>query len=109
MFRRVITVFILAAIAGAQQTPSSGSTASDLVKQGEKLNDEGKQDEALALYNKALQMSPDLYEAHFEAGIALDLKGDYAAAREHFTKAIEIASPESRQQALRAMAMSYAF
>jgi tetratricopeptide (TPR) repeat protein len=50
-----------------------------------------------------------LYEAHLDAGIALDLKGDYAAAREHFTKAIEIALPDSRQQALRAMATSYAF
>lgn len=110
MFRRIITVFTLAAIAGAQQMPSSsGGMAADLVKQGEKLNAEGKLDDALDLYNKALQLSPDLYEAHLDAGITLDLKGDYRAARQHFTKAIEIASPESKQQSLRAMAMSYAF
>jgi tetratricopeptide (TPR) repeat protein len=41
--------------------------------------------------------------------MALDLKGDYAAAREHFAKAIEIAPANSKQQALRAMAISYAF
>jgi tetratricopeptide (TPR) repeat protein len=110
MFRRIIIVFILAAVAGAQQMPSSsGGSAADLVKQGEKLSAEGKQGEALALYNKALQLSPDLYEAHLDAGITFDLQGDYKAAREHFTKAIDVASPDSKQQALRAMAMSYAF
>ena len=81
----------------------------DLVKQGRKLNSEGKQDEALALYQRALQTSPELYEAHLEAGIALDLKGDYADARRHLAKAIELAKPETKAQALRSMAMSYAF
>lgn len=109
MIRRAVTIFMLAAVAWAQQPPSAPGSAADLVKQGEKLNAEGKQDEALALYDKALQQSPGLYEAHLDAGIALDLKGDYVAAREHFTKAIEVAPPDSRQQALRAMAMSYAF
>ena len=110
MLQRILGVFCLAAIAWTQQQPSaSGGSPADLVKQGEKLNEEGKQDEALALYDKALHQSPGLYAAHLNAGIALDLKGDYAAAREHFSKAIEIAAPDSRQQALRAMAMSYAF
>ncbi len=79
------------------------------MKQGEKLNSEGKQDEALGLYRQALEMSPNLYEAHLDSGIALDLKGNYTEAREQFSKAIELAPPESKQQALRAMAMSYAF
>lgn len=109
MVRRILVVFFLTAVASAQQPPSVPSSPADLVKQGEKLNAEGKQDEALALYAKALQQSPGLYEAHLDAGIALDLKGDYAAARQHFTKAIEVAAPDSKQQALRAMAMSYAF
>jgi tetratricopeptide (TPR) repeat protein len=108
---RTLTVFLLTTLVWAQQAPSAPvpGSAADLVKQGEKLNSEGKQDEALALYKKALRESPALYEAHLDAGIALDLKGDYAAAREHFTHAIGIAPPESKQQALRAMAMSYAF
>jgi tetratricopeptide (TPR) repeat protein len=109
MARKIFSTFILAVVAWAQQSPPVPGSPADLVKQGEKLNAEGKQDDALALYNKALQQSPSLYEAHLDAGIALDLKGDYAAAREHFTKAIEIAPPDSRQQALRAMAVSYAF
>ena len=63
----------------------------------------------MKLYHQALQKSPDLYEAHLESGIALDLKGDYAAAREHLNKAIEVATPDQRNRALRVMAVSYAF
>jgi tetratricopeptide (TPR) repeat protein len=84
-------------------------TAIDLVKQGEKLNSEGKQDDALALYRQALEMSPNLYEAELATGIAFDLKGNYSAARQHLDKAINLAAAENEQQARRAMAISYAF
>jgi tetratricopeptide (TPR) repeat protein len=113
MFRIVCTLFLLAAFSFAQEPapdkpPVPGSPA-DLVQQGEKLSQAGKQDEALALFTRALDKSPDLYEAHLAMGEALDLKGDYAAAREHFTKAIEAAPAASKAQALRAMGVSYAF
>jgi tetratricopeptide (TPR) repeat protein len=104
---RTLFLLFLTCVAAAQQTPTPSAT--DLVKQGEKLNSEGKQDEALALYRQALEMSPNLYEAHLDSGIALDLKGSYPEAREHLNKAIELAPPESKQQALRTMAISYAF
>jgi tetratricopeptide (TPR) repeat protein len=104
---RTIVFLLLTGACCAQQTPAP--TAPDLVKQGEKLNSEGKQDDALALYHKALEISPNSYEAHLASGIALDLKADYFEARQHFAKAIEVAPAESKQQALRAMAMSYAF
>lgn len=99
--------------AGAQQAavaqaPVPGS-AEDLVKQGEKLSHEGKQEEALALYDRALEKSPDMYEAHLAAGMALDLKGDYPAAQQHFTKAIEVAPDNLKQQAQRSLAFSYTF
>jgi tetratricopeptide (TPR) repeat protein len=42
-------------------------------------------------------------------GEALDLKGDYAEARNHLSKAIDAAPADSKSQALRAMAVSYAF
>jgi tetratricopeptide (TPR) repeat protein len=109
MLKRIIAVLVLAGIAAAQQGPSVLAGAADLVKQGEKLDAEGKHDEALALYQKALREAPELYEAHLDAGITLDLKGDYGAARQHFNKAIEVAPPESKQQSMRALAMSYAF
>ena len=106
LFACFIALICLQTVARAQAAPAD---AQALVKQGQKLNSEGKQDDALKLYHQALQKSPDLYEAHLESGIALDLKGDYAAAREHLNKAIEVATPDQRNRALRVMAVSYAF
>jgi tetratricopeptide (TPR) repeat protein len=110
---RLLVILFLLYAAFAQQpasvpAPAPGSPE-DLVRQGEKLSHEGKQDEALALYNRALDKAPDFYQGHFLAGVALDLKGDYAAAHEHFNKAIELATPDAKQQALRALAISYTF
>jgi tetratricopeptide (TPR) repeat protein len=102
----LIALICLPKIAPAQAAPTE---AQALVKQGQKLNSEGKQDDALKLYQQALEKSPELYEAHLESGIALDLKGDYAAGREHLQKAIELASPDQKNRALRVMAVSYAF
>src|SRR5208337_5059953 len=97
----------------AQSSTPQGSTKTDdaleLVKQGQKLNSEGRQDEALALYDRALQLSPDLYQAQLASGIALDLEGKYQEARVHFAKAVALATPEQKTQALRTMAVSYAF
>jgi len=113
MGRIVATLFLLAAFSLAQQTapakPPVPGSAADLVQRGEKLSHDGKQDEALALYRQALDKSPALYEAHLGMGVALDLKGDYAAARDHFSQAIDLAPSDSKAQALRSMAVSYAF
>jgi len=79
------------------------------VKQGQKLNSEGKQDEALALYARALQLSPNLYQAELASGMALDLEGKYTQARVHLAKAISLATPEQKIPALRSMGVSYAF
>lgn len=99
----------LPAQTAAPQSPSKTSDALELVKQGQKLNSEGKQDEALALYTRALQESPDLYQAQLASGMALDLEGKYEEARTHLAKAIAVATPEQKVQALRTMAVSYAF
>jgi tetratricopeptide (TPR) repeat protein len=95
--------------AAKAQTPASSDDVQALVKQGQKLNSEGKQDEALKLYQQALEKSPNSYEAHLESGVALDLQGDYAAARKHLQKAIDVAPPDQKNRALRVMAFSYAF
>jgi tetratricopeptide (TPR) repeat protein len=95
--------------AARAQAAAPSDDAQALVKQGQKLNSEGKQDEALRLYKQALEKSPNSYEAHLESGVALDLKGDYAAAREHLTKAIDVAPADQKNRALRVMAFSYAF
>src|SRR5262252_8476336 len=111
--RRVIFPFLLTACCVAQQpapkeAPIPGSAA-DLVQRGVKLSRDGKQDEAIALYRQALAKTPGFYPAHLETGAALDLKGEYAKAQEHLTKAVEVAPADSKEQALRALAFSYAF
>ncbi len=108
----ITTIFLVHAALAQQQAPAQApapGSAADLVQQGQKLSHDGKQDEALAFYKQALDKSPDFYEAHLSAGAALDLKGDYTEAQEHFTKAIEVAPSDSKQQAQRALAFSYTF
>jgi tetratricopeptide (TPR) repeat protein len=88
---------------GQQQQP-------EFVKHGQQLIRDGKPDEALALYRKTLQTSPDSVPANIAAGSVLDLMGKGEEARKYFSKAIEIAdTPEHKAGAQRAMAMSYAF
>ena len=112
---REVSIFLAALLVACmvqatlgQETSPPGS-AQDLVKQGQKLNSEGKQDEALKLYRQALAKSPNSYEAHLESGIASDLKGDYTAAREHLQRALNVAPVDKKNTALRVMAISYAF
>ena len=82
----------------------------EFVKQGQQLIREGKPDEALALYRKTLQATPDSVPANIAAGIVLDLMGKGEEARKYFAKTIEVAdTPEHQAGAQRAMAMSYAF
>ena len=82
----------------------------EFVKQGQDLIREGKSDDALALYRKTLQTSPDSLPANIAAGSVLDLMGKGDEARKYFAKAIEIAdTPEHKAGAQRAMAVSYAF
>ncbi len=107
----LITAMFLLAVASLFPQATTGQTdPMALVRQARKLNSEGKQDDALALYEQALKASPNLVEAHEGAGVVLDLKGQYTEARRHFEKAIEAAAtPQAKSRAQRDMAMSYAF
>jgi len=100
--------------AAASQSTTATNTnkaeeATQLVKQGQKLAEQGKSDEAFALYQRALEIDPELYLAQLYTGVALDLQGKYTEARTHLQKAIELASEDQTVQALRVMAVSYAF
>ena len=87
-----------------------GQGQPEFVRQGQQLIRQGKPDEALALYRRELETSPDSLPAHNAAGVVLDLMGRGEEARKHFAKAIEAApSPQARASAQRAMAMSWAF
>jgi tetratricopeptide (TPR) repeat protein len=94
----------------APQAPASkAADAMELVKQGQKLVADGKIEEAVALYQRALQEAPDLYDAHLYLGVAYDLQAKYPEAHQQLLKAIELASEAQTIQALRVTAVSYAF
>jgi tetratricopeptide (TPR) repeat protein len=94
----------------ALQAPAAPPTDPiDLVKQGRKLVADGRIDEGLALYDKAIAASPDLLDAHLAAGIALDLTLDFRRARAHLSKALELSTADERAQVLSSLAVSYAF
>lgn len=100
--------FVFAAALFAQ--PPGRGPQSELLRQGQQLVRQGKQEEALALYRQELQNSPDSVPANNAAGVVLDLMGRGAEARKYFAKAIEVAAtPQAKAGAQRAMAMSYAF
>jgi tetratricopeptide (TPR) repeat protein len=92
---------ILFAATAAAQNPQPRP-----VQPGQQLIREGKLSEALALY----QQTPDSVQSQNAAGVVLDLMGRYPEARQHFTKAIEMATtPQAKANAERSLAMSYAF
>lgn len=94
---------LFAQVPAQQQQP-------EFIKQGQQLMREGKMDDALALYRKTLQFSPDSVPANLAAGSVLDLTGQGEEGREYFAKAIQVAdTPERAAMGQRAMAMSYAF
>jgi tetratricopeptide (TPR) repeat protein len=80
-----------------------------LIKEAEQFVEEGKLPEALAVYRKAIAAEPKLVDAHLGAGRTLDLTGQHAEARKHFATAIDLATAETKPQALTSMAISYAF
>ena len=52
----------------APGAPAPTSETAELVKQAQQLNSEGKQDDALATYRKALEISPNDVDAHLGMG-----------------------------------------
>ncbi|HXH05831.1 MAG TPA: tetratricopeptide repeat protein [Vicinamibacterales bacterium] len=95
---------------GQQQAPAVPGPAGDLLKQGQQKLREGQLTDALELFRRAADAAPEHQQPHLQAGIVLDLLGRYADARQHLSKAIDLArTPQERSRAMRTMAMSYAF
>ena len=96
------------AISAAAQQPAPSAT--DPLTEGQQKLRQGQPAEALAIFKKVIAETPDSYQAHNQAGVALDLLGQYDEARAHFGKAIAAAPDwEAKSRAMRNMAMSYAF
>ncbi|MBF0319532.1 MAG: tetratricopeptide repeat protein [Nitrospirae bacterium] len=56
--------------------------------EGNRLNREGKYDEAIKKYEEALKKTPDSDALNYNMGTAYYRKGDYQKAIEHFTKSM---------------------
>jgi tetratricopeptide (TPR) repeat protein len=112
--RAILLVSLFVLYLPSSATLSSRATNQEqqpeFIKQGQQLMREGKLQEALALYLRTLQISPDSFPANVAAGNVQDLLGRSEDARLYFAKAIQLAdTPERKVIAQRAMAMSYAF
>jgi len=105
-----------AAPSSPPQTPPAPETAvlppddpAFWVKQARRLAVDGDLDAAIALYQKAIDAQPTSFEAHYGAGLALDLELRFADARTHLSKALELAPDDAKTQVMTALAVSYAF
>jgi tetratricopeptide (TPR) repeat protein len=108
VLRSVIIVLLLLTV--ALVTASVVSSQNDVLAKALRLDNQGQQDEAIALYRDVLARDPKSFGAHYGVARALDLKGNYAEAREHFGQAIALAPDDgSRNQALRMMGVSWVF
>src|SRR4051812_13092233 len=106
----LLLVFTSAAPAAARaQAQGEPADPLALVQQGKRLNTAGKQADAIQLYERALALNPDLFDAHLGMGIALDLQGRYGAARPHLARAIALAPADAKVASLNAMGVSFAF
>ena len=107
----VVSALLFSTFAFAQppQQSATPASAANPLAPGQKLINEGKLDDALAFYKNALQAHPTAWDAYLGMGAALDLKGDYNAARQDIQKAIDAAPANGKVRALRTMAVSYAF
>ncbi len=72
-----------------QKTPQESEQIKE-AKMGVTLLNEGKLDEAITAFNKALAIDPDLASAHYNLGIAYEKKNQPEEARKHFQETIRI-------------------
>lgn len=98
---------LLLLLAGA---PVRAQTAADaLVKEGQTLLQHGDVDTAVRRFKAAAEANPQLYVAHYELGRALDLQEHYGPARAELQHALELAPERAKNDALAAIAISFAF
>ena len=74
----------------ARRSGSSPTTPIAHTNLGIALRDQGKLDEAIAEYRKAIRLKPDLAEAHHNLGIALASQGKLDEAIAEYRKAIRL-------------------
>lgn len=106
----VVALLVLSVLLIAQNQNPQGPPQPEFVRQANQLARDGKLAEALQVFEQHTSVPADAFAANIGAGSVLDLMGKGEEARNHFTKAVEIApTPQQKAQANRATAMSYAF
>jgi tetratricopeptide (TPR) repeat protein len=89
-------------IAAATEVPSIEAPANvdALLRQGERLQDQGRSEDSLALYDQAIQLDPDNPESYYRRGNAYHMLGDHTHALEDLTTAIELdpSDPENYRE-----------
>jgi tetratricopeptide (TPR) repeat protein len=75
---------------GSEASFSQNEQADQAMRDAEAVFSQGKMDEALALYQKALKLDPKIYEAALFSGDAYLKKNDFANAEIWYQKAIAI-------------------
>lgn len=100
-----MVAIIVAVVLTAQPAPDPVA----IVKEGQKLMQAGKIDAAEPLFRKAIALDGKLYEGHYALGRLLDLKGNYAEAREHFGLALATATEDQKLQIWMQTGVSWAF
>jgi tetratricopeptide (TPR) repeat protein len=107
--RRLSATLALLSMFLAAPARGQNADAAAMVKQGQKLLDEGNLDAALEQFRAAVAADPQRYDAQDGLGRALDLAGLYQEARQHLERAIALAPDDEKNQALATMAVSLAF
>lgn len=92
--------------------PAHGQAADDagtIVQQARKHENGGRRGEALALYKQAIEKNRSQFDAHLGIGRILDVEGQYAEARTHIQRGIDLAPDSGLNAALSTMAVAHAF
>ena len=98
----VASVSLAAAQQPADRTKESLAQAQKLMQTGDVAG-------AVTLFQSTVKAAPQSPDAHLALGRALDLNGDHKTARRHLEQAISLATDATRNQALSAMGVSWAF
>jgi Flp pilus assembly protein TadD len=78
---------------GATNDPSVAAKAAELRKafeEGVALSREGKYDDSVAAFNRAIALNPKCQDCFYNIGFAYAQKKDYAQAEENYKKALEV-------------------
>lgn len=88
-FSLLLLAFLLSGILIGCGGASTG-TAQSYYEQGLKLNDESRYQEAIAQFDKAIELNPEYAEAYRNRGIAYDIQGQYERAVQDYDEAIRL-------------------